>query len=251
VTLEAESMPVKTSGSERPPVWALWNNGHLAQTVNFPSSGSYRFTLRAYASFAVGDWSKAELRINQAARAVITVNSPTLAEFTATFSVSASAQEVAIAFINDLYSPPDDRNLYVDWLRIQTAGAATAAAVSDDAEGQAAPSSAAKEFIPRDETIPSQLALQAYPNPFNTATRIVLALPQRAEIELQVIDTAGRRVHGWPAGVYAAGYHKLIWNGRNREGQGLSAGVYFLRLRYRPENTTAWSHLVRRVLIVK
>ncbi|GEM_PF-2289437 len=255
VTLEAENMPIKTSGGSRPPVWALWNNGHLAQTVNFPSSGSYRFTLRAYASFAAGDWSKAELRLNQAARAVITVNSPTLAEFTVTFSVNAGSQEVAIAFINDLYSPPDDRNLYVDWLRIQSAGAATAAAVSDDADGKIAPSSVAKEFIHQDETIPGQLALQAYPNPLQasafSAATIVLALPQRAEIELHVFDTAGRRVHEWPAGAYPAGHHELIWNGRNREGQGLGAGVYFLRLRYRPENTAAWSHVVRRVLIVK
>jgi len=258
VTLEAENMPFKSGGGSRPPGWALWSNGHLAQTVNFPSSGSYRFTLRAYGSIAAGDWSKAELRINQVASpgGVITVNTSTYAEFTATFSVNAGSQEVAIAFINDLYSPPDDRNLYVDWLRIQSAGAATAAAVSDAADGKVAPLSAAKEFIRQDETIPSQLALQTYPNPlrasgFNAATRVRLALPQRVEIELHVFDIAGRSVHDWPVGSYAAGYHELIWNGRTREGLDLSSGIYFLRLRYRPENTGAWSHVVRRLLIVK
>jgi|GEM_PF-2494563 len=119
VTLEAENMPIKTTGSARPPGWGLWNNGQLAQTVNFPRTDSYRFTLRAYGSIAAGEWSKAELRIDQVARAVITVNTPTYAEFTATFSVTAGAHQVAIAFINDLYSPPEDRNLWVDWLKIQ------------------------------------------------------------------------------------------------------------------------------------
>jgi hypothetical protein len=260
VTLEAENMPVKTGGGGRSPGWALWSNGHLAQTVTFPRNDSYRFTLRAYGSFAAaegqaGEWSKAELRINQAAQATISVNTSTYAEFTATFSVNAGSQEVAIAFVNDYYQAPHDRNLWVDWLRIQSTGTTATAVVSNAASGKAAVLSAAEEIIAGRETIPAHWSLQSYPNPlrasaFNAAT-IVLALPQRAEIELHVFDAAGRRVHEWPAGAYSPGHHELIWNGRNREGDGLSTGVYFLRLRYRPEDTAAWSHVVRRVLIVK
>jgi phosphodiesterase/alkaline phosphatase D-like protein len=130
VTLEAENMPIKTTGGARPPGWGLWSNGYLAQTVNFPRTESYRFTLRAYGSIAAlagqpGEWSKAELRIDQVARAVITVNTPTYAEFTTTFSVTAGTHQVAIAFINDLYNPPEDRNLWVDWLKIQAVGGDT------------------------------------------------------------------------------------------------------------------------------
>jgi len=120
VTLQAEDMPIKTNGDPRPPGWVLWENGYLAQTVNFSSSGLYQFTLRALGVLAAGEWSQAELRLDQVPQAVINVSAPVYTDFAVEFNISAGTHEVAIAFINDLYNPPDNRNLYVDWLRIQS-----------------------------------------------------------------------------------------------------------------------------------
>jgi glucose/arabinose dehydrogenase/mono/diheme cytochrome c family protein len=122
VTLEAENMPIKTNGDLRPQIWVLWENGYIAENVNFPDTRPYQFTLRAMGNLVEDEWSQAELRIDQDAKAVITVSADGLTEFTVEFTVDAGAHEVAIAFINDLDSPPDNRNLYVDWLRIQSAG---------------------------------------------------------------------------------------------------------------------------------
>lgn len=123
VTLEAETMPIKTTGDLRPPGWVLWDNGYIAQNVVFPVSGAYQFTLRAQGDFVAGEWSQAELRLDQAPRTVITVNSSTYTEFVVNLTVSAGMHQVALAFINDYWDPPNDRNLRVDWLRIQSTDA--------------------------------------------------------------------------------------------------------------------------------
>jgi len=236
-TLEAEDMPVKTNGALREPGWVLWENGYVAQNFTFPAAGPYKFTLRAYGSFADGEWSQAELRLDQVPQVVITINSASYIEWAAEFAVSAGTHEVAIAFINDYYEPPEDRNLWVDWLRIQST-------VLTNIEG-------------KDLTVssrPEKFALSNYPNPFNASTRIQLALPRPCgEVELAVFDLTGREVSRPTglAGSRPAGNYEIIWNGRDRRGVDLGTGIYLLRLRYRTPGTGAWSQLVRRVLLVK
>jgi DNA-binding beta-propeller fold protein YncE len=234
--LEAENMPIKTVGGAELPGWKQGEEGYIAQNVSFPAAGLYKFTLRAYSNFVGGDWAQAELRLDQAPQAVISVNSSAYTDFVVEITVGAGTHEVAVAFINDYWDPPDDRGLWVDWLRIETSGAL--------AKFEARPS------LPS-EALPSTLALQNYPNPFNAATRISLSLPHDAEIHLSIYDLAGREVQELMAGSRAAGYYKITWDGRNREGSALSSGVYLLRLRYRAGESGAWSQLVRRVLMVK
>jgi len=99
--------------------------------------------------------------------------------------------------------------------------------------------------------LPVRFALQNYPNPFNAATRIRFDLPQHSEVELNIFDLAGREALTLRVGRFAAGNHEVIWNGRHRDGAELSSGIYLLRLRYRADQTTNWSQLVRRVMLVK
>ena len=233
-TLEAENMPIKTNGDARPPGWVLFENGYLAQNLNFLATGSYRFTLRANGQEALGEWSMAELRIDQAAQATIEINTSVYADFVVDFTVAAGTHEVAVAFINDLNDPPYGRNLYVDWLRIQNSGVVK----SRFTEAASTP-------------LPEKFVLQNYPNPFNAATRIRFDLPQAAEIEIKVFDMAGHELHELASGERVAGSHEVIWNGRGRNGNELSSGVYIVRLRYRRDKNGAWSQLRQRVLLVK
>ena len=251
-TLEAEAMAIKTSGEERGVGWALFQDGYIADNVNFPAAGSYQFTLRAYGTVAAGEWSMAELRLDHVPQDTITVNSAQYAEFSAFFPVSAGTHEVAIAFINDFSEPPEDRNLYVDRLRIQLITIVSDVAVKPPASGSA---------------LPSTFALQNYPNPFglspfSAATRIRFDLPQPAEFQLTVFDVAGRAVRELAAGSRPAGRHEVIWDGRRGDGNELSAGVYLVRLRYRTEEnpdgqtarkrrSRAWAQTVQRVMLVK
>ena len=79
---------------------------------------------------------------------------------------------------------------------------------------------------------PVSFALGAnYPNPFNPATTIPLAVPAEAgDVDLTIYNVLGQPVrHVWN-GPLAAGEHRLTWDGRDAQGQSVAAGVYLYRL---------------------
>jgi len=71
---------------------------------------------------------------------------------------------------------------------------------------------------------------RSYPNPFNPSTTIRHSLPARSHVRLGVYDVAGREVAVIQDGVRAAGSHEVRWDGADRRGLSLAAGVYFVRL---------------------
>jgi len=86
--------------------------------------------------------------------------------------------------------------------------------------------------IPDDDvSLPRELTLsQNYPNPFNPNTRIRFALPVRSHVGLRIYDILGRAVVNLADDVYDAGYHEVIWDGRNSSGENAASGIYFYRL---------------------
>ncbi|GEM_PF-6182749 len=125
--------------------------------------------------------------------------------------------------------------------------------VDDFAISSPAPSGAAKpgSLAGLSEPLPTTFTLQNFPNPFHAATRFKISLPQNAEIRLAVFDMMGREVDDLLAGLQNGGNHEVRWSGRNRAGEALNAGVYFVRLRYRLEGKTQWSQIVHRVMLVR
>jgi flagellar hook assembly protein FlgD len=72
---------------------------------------------------------------------------------------------------------------------------------------------------------------QNYPNPFNPATTISFSLRKRGRVELVVYDVAGRRVRTLVSGERSTGVlYRVVWDGKNDEGQAVASGVYFYRL---------------------
>ncbi len=73
------------------------------------------------------------------------------------------------------------------------------------------------------EALPTEFSVSnAYPNPFNPSTSVVIAVPYQANIQARVYDLLGRQVANLDPGDLKAGYHKITWNAEG------SAGVYFL-----------------------
>ena len=67
----------------------------------------------------------------------------------------------------------------------------------------------------------------SYPNPFNPAVVIPLALAtDAAGVSLTVYDVLGRRVRQVWAGPLGAGSHRFVWDGRDAAGKAVAAGVY-------------------------
>ena len=85
-----------------------------------------------------------------------------------------------------------------------------------------------KDRIP---TLPLRFSLrQNYPNPFNAGTTIWFDLPRSSAVSVEVINVLGQVV--WTtSGQYAAGSHKIEWNGSSSSGRSVSSGVYYYRLR--------------------
>ena len=68
------------------------------------------------------------------------------------------------------------------------------------------------------------------PNPFNSQTIISYFLPKSGLTRLEVFSVTGQRVAVLRQGNQQAGYHRLHWNGLDREGHPLASGMYLYRL---------------------
>ena len=81
------------------------------------------------------------------------------------------------------------------------------------------------------EQLPTAFALdQNYPNPFNPATTIRFALPNNAQVRMSVYDILGREVRTLMNADLNAGYHQVVWDGKNNLGTSVSSGVYIYRV---------------------
>ena len=70
-----------------------------------------------------------------------------------------------------------------------------------------------------------------YPNPFNPATIIPLAVPAGAEnVDLTIYNVLGQPLRRVWTGPLSAGEHRLTWDGRDAQGRPVAAGVYVYRL---------------------
>lgn len=67
------------------------------------------------------------------------------------------------------------------------------------------------------------------PNPFRLPVRISYSLAQRKNVRLELFDLSGRLLMRFVSSAQAPGRYSLLWNGRDKSGRQVSAGVYFLR----------------------
>lgn len=71
---------------------------------------------------------------------------------------------------------------------------------------------------------------QNYPNPFNPETKIKFAIPIDSKIKLAVYNILGEEVKTLTNNFMKAGYHEIIWNGYDENGNLLPSGIYVYRL---------------------
>ena len=79
----------------------------------------------------------------------------------------------------------------------------------------------------QDVQVPEEFALQGnYPNPFNSSTRILLDLPESAELTIDVVDLLGRKVFTVNAGTVEAGMNRTVMLETGR----LASGTYLYQV---------------------
>ena len=90
-----------------------------------------------------------------------------------------------------------------------------------------------------DSQDPSSIALkpthyrleQNYPNPFNPRTTIRFSLPEAGEVSIRIFDIQGRPVRTLVQSLHPAGYHSILWDGRDDQGRPVPSGTYIYRMR--------------------
>jgi len=94
--------------------------------------------------------------------------------------------------------------------------------------------------------IPNQYALgQNYPNPFNPLTTIQFELPEESYTQIAIYDLLGRELIQLVSKIFTAGYHEVIWNGKDSFGRTIPSGMYLYRM-----NTNGFSS-TRKLVFLK
>ena len=69
-----------------------------------------------------------------------------------------------------------------------------------------------------------------YPNPFNPETAIRFSLKDSGKVRLNIFNIKGQLVRTMLNSDLNAGYHNLVWNGKDDAGRSVSSGIYMYRL---------------------
>ncbi len=95
-------------------------------------------------------------------------------------------------------------------------------------------------------SVPRAMALyQNVPNPFNPATTINYYLPGNCPVLLEVFDISGRRIAALINESQIQGSYSVEWHGQDQNGNPVSSGVYFYRLKAGKETISRKMILLR------
>jgi hypothetical protein len=78
---------------------------------------------------------------------------------------------------------------------------------------------------------PTFKLLQNYPNPFNPETKIQYNLPKSSFVTLVVYDLLGKTIKKLVQQKKQAGFHSVVWDGRDQNGEIVASGVYIYQLK--------------------
>ena len=92
-------------------------------------------------------------------------------------------------------------------------------------------SQTALQTEPGVQIIPTDfLVLQNYPNPFNPKTKIDYVLFSDSRVSLSIFDIHGKEINSLVDGFQGAGSKSVTWNSKDKNGNFVSAGIYFYRI---------------------
>ena len=73
-------------------------------------------------------------------------------------------------------------------------------------------------------------ALKAWPNPFNPEVSISFGLAKSGPVKVELFNVRGQRVTKLADRGFAAGEHRLLWDGKDSRGHSVGSGIYFARV---------------------
>jgi hypothetical protein len=95
--------------------------------------------------------------------------------------------------------------------------------------------------VPEDETVPdghngdvllpTEIKVSSHPNPLSGSTTITYSLPADGHVTIEVYEINGRRIAVLVDAQRSAGFHGVIWSGKDSAGDAAASGVYFCRVK--------------------
>ena len=80
--------------------------------------------------------------------------------------------------------------------------------------------------------IPEKFGLsQNYPNPFNPKTTINYQLPEDSKVSIRIYNLLGKEIKELVNDFKQAGYHDVIWDGKDFQENNVSSGIYIIQIR--------------------
>ena len=105
---------------------------------------------------------------------------------------------------------------------------------------------AEKFDLPIIEIIKVNKLCQNYPNPFNPETTIEYSLKESGNICLEIYNIRGQKVNTLFNEFRKAGYHSVIWSGKDINDNPVSSGIYLYKL-----NVNGKTEAVKKCLLLK
>jgi hypothetical protein len=119
---EAETL-MGTAGQVSGDAWNLYSSGEVGSSVPFPTKGEYKISARVWGDQAGSEPAKANLLVGGVPfgpfDVSVTESAPIVIATTAV--IEPGNKQVSVEFTNDYYDSVAmaDRNLYVDWIRVE------------------------------------------------------------------------------------------------------------------------------------
>ena len=119
----------------------------------------------------------------------------------------------------ELISPDLDNTLAESWISSQDFG-------SPGEENTASLAyQSSKQILPEQTSL-----LKAYPNPFNGRINIPYQISRLEKLDIVIYDIVGNEIQKYPLKHSNPGKYNISWNAKNKLGQEVSTGVYFIKL---------------------
>ena len=99
---------------------------------------------------------------------------------------------------------------------------------------------------PKTDIIPDKFYVSPnYPNPFNPSTQIDIYTVQKSDLTVNIFDATGRLVNTLIDENLEAGSYSIKWQGKDRKGQSMPTGVYFIQVESGVEISTQKMVLIK------
>jgi hypothetical protein len=121
--VEAERMVLPSAGAgldvgEGTSSVGIYANAEITTSISIPQAGPYLISVRLRGTPAAGGWPEASLRADDTSLGTVVADSQEWQTVSLIGDLPAGQHSFAVGFVNDLFAPPEDRNLWVDWVSL-------------------------------------------------------------------------------------------------------------------------------------